>query len=297
MLLAEGRRAVTVASAVPYTAVDATGTTFKLPKGALTLRPDLELPTEAGPLKAVSPLVVRPAKKALLTLDGRAYRGKLELVVQGGFLRVVNVVGARELPPGRRRRRGAVQLAGRGAEGAGRRSALVRAGKPREGQAVRPLLGRAQPGLPRRRGRESIDVEGGHATRPAKSCSTAARSRRRYYFSTSGGKTASAADVFGSTFRISCRDRIRGTRPRRTTAGARSCSARERCRRSSAWTHASSTRRRRPRRPVASARSSSRRPTGPETVPASLVRTALGLRSTWITVGVLRLDRPRAAPP
>ena len=31
---------------------------------------------------------------------------------------------------------------------------------------------------------------------------------------------------------------------------------------------------------------------GSETVPASLVRTALGLRSTWITVGVLRLDRP-----
>ena len=31
---------------------------------------------------------------------------------------------------------------------------------------------------------------------------------------------------------------------------------------------------------------------GPETVPASLVRTALGLRSTWITVGVLRLDKP-----
>jgi hypothetical protein len=28
-----------------------------------------------------------------------------------------------------------------------------------------------------------------------------------------------------------------------------------------------------------------------ETVPASLVRTALGLRSTWITLGVLRLDR------
>jgi peptidoglycan hydrolase-like amidase len=35
---------------------------------------------------------------------------------------------------------------------------------------------------------------------------------------------------------------------------------------------------------------------GNESVPASLVRTALGLRSTWITVGVLRLDRPPAGP-
>jgi SpoIID/LytB domain protein len=32
--------------------------------------------------------------------------------------------------------------------------------------------------------------------------------------------------------------------------------------------------------------------TGSEAVPASLVRTALGLRSTWLSIGVLRLDRP-----
>jgi hypothetical protein len=31
---------------------------------------------------------------------------------------------------------------------------------------------------------------------------------------------------------------------------------------------------------------------GSEQVPATLVRTALGLRSTWVTMGVLRLDRP-----
>jgi hypothetical protein len=35
---------------------------------------------------------------------------------------------------------------------------------------------------------------------------------------------------------------------------------------------------------------------GSQSVPASLARTALGLRSTWITVGVLRLDRPPAGP-
>jgi hypothetical protein len=33
---------------------------------------------------------------------------------------------------------------------------------------------------------------------------------------------------------------------------------------------------------------------GSEAIPASLLRTALGLRSTWITVGVLRLDRASA---
>ena len=94
MLLAEGRRAVTVSSTAPFTAVDATGATYRLPKGALTLRSDLALPSEAGPgtVSAMQPLVIRPAKKALLALDGRVYRGKLELVPQGEFLRVVNVV-------------------------------------------------------------------------------------------------------------------------------------------------------------------------------------------------------------
>ena len=37
VLLAEGRRAVTVSSTVPFTAADAGGTIYKLPKGSLTL--------------------------------------------------------------------------------------------------------------------------------------------------------------------------------------------------------------------------------------------------------------------
>jgi stage II sporulation protein D len=94
VLLAEGRQAVTVTSAVPYTAVDATGAVFKLPKGALMLRSDLTLSPGAGvpPTPAKAPLVVRPGKKAVLALDGKPYRGKLELVPQGAFLRVVNVL-------------------------------------------------------------------------------------------------------------------------------------------------------------------------------------------------------------
>src|SRR4029453_641668 len=36
--------------------------------------------------------------------------------------------------------------------------------------------------------------------------------------------------------------------------------------------------------------------TGSESMPASLVRTALGLRSTWISLGVLRLDKPTGGP-
>jgi hypothetical protein len=35
---------------------------------------------------------------------------------------------------------------------------------------------------------------------------------------------------------------------------------------------------------------------GAESIPASIVRTALGLRSTWITVGVLRLRKWQLMP-
>ena len=92
VLLAEGRRAVTISSSLPFIAVDATGATYRLPKGPLTVRPDLSIPSEAGLAPATQPLVFRPAKKASLALDGRLYRGKLELVPQAGFLRVVDVV-------------------------------------------------------------------------------------------------------------------------------------------------------------------------------------------------------------
>ena len=48
VLLAEGRRAVTISSSLPFIAVDATGATYRLPKGPLTVRPDLSIPSEAG---------------------------------------------------------------------------------------------------------------------------------------------------------------------------------------------------------------------------------------------------------
>ena len=92
VLLAEGRRAVTISSTVPYTAIDAAGQTYRLPKGPLALRTDLAFRTEEGAVAPVSPVVIRPGKKVPLALDGRLYRGKLEIAVQGEFLRVVNIV-------------------------------------------------------------------------------------------------------------------------------------------------------------------------------------------------------------
>src|SRR3990172_7368163 len=92
VLLAEGRRAVTISSIVPFTAVDAAGTTYRIPAGPLALRANLSVPTSEGVASALAPLVLRPGKGAPLSLDGRLYRGRLQLMVQGAVLPVVGFV-------------------------------------------------------------------------------------------------------------------------------------------------------------------------------------------------------------
>src|SRR5438270_426178 len=63
---------------------------------------------------------------------------------------------ARAVPPGRRAGRDAAHVGARGAEGSGRRGALVRALAP-PGRQLRPLPRHAEPGLPRRRRRDAGD--------------------------------------------------------------------------------------------------------------------------------------------
>ncbi len=293
VLLAEGRQAVTVSSTVPYTAVDATGTVFKLPKGALTLRSDLALPPEAGvpPTPATAPLVVRPGKKAVLALDGKPFRGKLELVSQGAFLRVVNVVPlesylqgvvAGEVPfswPAEALKAQAV---------AARAYALANLvkGKPFDLYSdVRSQVYLGVAGEKPSTTKAVADTAGEVVLYGGKVATT-------YYFSTSGGKTASAADVFGFEvpYLQSRPDPWDKASPYHrwgpVLLGARTMQAKLGSTARVLDATGSATRSGRLRSLVLSTTA------GSETVPASLVRTALGLRSTWITVGVIRLDRP-----
>ena len=291
VLLAEGRRAVTISSTAPYTAVDATGAVFKLHKGPLTLRSDLQLPSETGPANAVQPLVVRPGKKALLTLDGRAYRGKLELVPQGEFLRVVNVaalesylqgVVAGEVPyswPAEVLKAQAV---------AARSYALANLVKGKPFDLYSDVRSQVYGGVAGERPSTSNAV----AATAGQVVLYGGKVATTYYFSTSGGKTASAVDVFGITvpYLVSRPDPWDKASPYHrwgpVLLGARTLQSKLGA--DGRVVDASAT-------PTPSGRLRSlvvQTTNGSETVPASLVRTALGLRSTWITVGVLRLDKP-----
>jgi len=291
VLLAEGRRAVTIASPVPFTVRDARGTIYRLQAGPLTIRPDLELPTAEGPDVAVSPLVVRPGKAAPLSLDGRPYHGRLQAVVQSGFLRVINFVELESYLQG------------------------VVAGEMPHSWPLEAL--RAQAVAARSYGLANL-VEGkpfdlysdvrsqvylgiaGERPRTNEAVQTTAREVVYYggavastlYFSSSGGKTASAFDVFGTAipYLVSRPDPWDKLSPYHrwgpVLLGARTVQAKLGIEARVVDAVGTVT-------PSGRLRSLAvLTTTGSEAVPASVVRTALGLRSTWLSIGVLRLDGP-----
>jgi stage II sporulation protein D len=88
VLLADRKRALTVSSPVPFTVRDGAGTRLALPAGVLALKPSLKV---AGRTLA-PPLRLLPGAGSPLTL-GRAYRGRIDVDVVDGKLRAVDVVG------------------------------------------------------------------------------------------------------------------------------------------------------------------------------------------------------------
>jgi SpoIID/LytB domain protein len=291
VLLAEGRRAVTVLSTAPFRVADATGAVVKIPAGPLVLTPELLLPSTTIPAKG--PLVLR-AGKAPLTLDGRAYRGRFEIALQGAFLRVVNHVGvedyiqgvvADEMPytwPLEALKAQAV---------AARSYALKNLLKGKPFDLYSDVRSQVYGGIAAEKAASTQAVRataGEVVTYGGQIAST-------YYFSTSGGRTASAADVLGVAvpYLVSRPDPWDRASPYHrwgpVLIGARTVQSKLGA--SSRVLDALGA-------PTPSGRIRSlnlQTLAGPMTVPASLVRTGLGLRSTWITVGVMRLDRPRGA--
>jgi stage II sporulation protein D len=293
VLLAEGRRAVTISSTLPFVATDATGATFKLPKGALTLRADLKLPSESGPVSALQPLVLRPAKKGVLGLDGRLYRGKLEVVPQGEFLRVVNVAALESYLQG--------VVAGEVPYTWPAEALKAQAVAARSYALASLVKGKPFDLYSDPRSQVYLGVAGEKASTTQAVTATAGevvlyggKVATTYYFSTSGGKTASAADVFGFDvpYLVSRPDPWDKLSPYHrwgpVLIGARTVQSKLGIDARVVDATGAATASGRLRALVVKTTS------GAESVPATLVRTALGLRSTWISVGVLRLDRPSA---
>jgi stage II sporulation protein D len=293
VLLAEGRRAVTISSTVPFTILDGAGTTYRVPKGPLTLRSDLAVPRAEGQTAATSPLLVRPGKAAPLSLDGSPYRGKLEIAAQGAFLRVVNLVSleayvqgvvAGEMPFG-------WPLEALKAQAVAARSyalANLVKGKPFDLYSdVRSQVYRGVAGETARTS-EAVNATTGQVVLYG------GRVASTLYFSSSGGKTASAIDVFGAQapYLLSRPDPWDKASPYHrwgpVLIGARTAQSKLGIETRVLDAAGVATPSGRMRSLVLQTM------TGSTTVPSALLRTALGLRSTWVTIGVLRLDRPPA---
>jgi SpoIID/LytB domain protein len=86
VLLADGQTHLTVACDQPISVVDGDGATHTFPAGTTKLTPTLPYP---------APLTLSPSAGAMLTL-GTAYRGKLVISVVNGKLRAINVVGLQQ---------------------------------------------------------------------------------------------------------------------------------------------------------------------------------------------------------
>lgn len=92
VLLTDGRKKLAISSDQPVTVDDGTGVAHTLPAGETTLTPALELAVDGGQQQSLEPpLTFSPADGTTLTL-GRAYRGQILVDVVNGKLRAINVL-------------------------------------------------------------------------------------------------------------------------------------------------------------------------------------------------------------
>lgn len=93
VLVADARSSAKVGSPVPFAVRDATGVVTPLPAGELTIRPDLNVVVGGVPTALPGPVAFVPGRGAPLTLDGKGYRGELRLSVVQKKLQIIDVVG------------------------------------------------------------------------------------------------------------------------------------------------------------------------------------------------------------
>ena len=192
--------------------------------------PGLRLALEPGTLDAAAgPARLHRRRRRRCALGGKRYRGSLEVASRTGGCARSTPSGSRRTCTGVVPRRGAARLAGRGAEGAGRRRALVRARRAQDrGRSTSTPTCAARStaaSTPRSRPTNAaVDATAGQVRAVRR-----ARSRRRTSSRPrAGGRRTSPTSGAGRRSRTSSRSPTRTTPPRRTTAGARSPSPRRR---------------------------------------------------------------------
>jgi stage II sporulation protein D len=294
VLLAEGRRTVTIGSEAPFTVRDGAGNSHGIAPGRYTLGPGLSLKPALAqqPLRLPGPLVFSPGAEPLLF--GRPYRGQLELAVVSGRLRVINRVGLEQYLYG------VVP-------------SEVPSTWPAEALKAQAVAARSYALSHLRSGdfdlysdvRSQVYLGIGHekASTNAAVDQTAGEVllyggavAKTFFFSTSGGRTMSAADAWGEPvpYLVSVRDPYDGVSPYHDWGPFAFTPARltKAFRVAGQLVDVRTVRNRSGRAASVVATGT----LGEVTVRADEVRRILGLRSTWFDIGVLGLARPSAGP-
>ncbi len=196
VLLAERRPSVTVASEVPFSVRDGSGTVTSLPAGEVVLDHALEILVADKPVALPGPLAFRPGKGGVLSLDGSGYRGVLKVTATEGTLQVIDVVGLdaylRGVVPGEMPKEWpAAALQAQAV--AARSYALASRVKSRPFDLYPDTRNQVYPGVAAETPATNSAVKataGVILTYGGKVAST-------FYYSSSGGRTAAGADVFG----------------------------------------------------------------------------------------------------
>ena len=300
VLLASGKKQLTLSSGQPFTVEDGDGVDYSLAAGKTTLTPGLQLAVDGGSKQALTPpLTFSPAGGSTLSL-GHAYRGQILVDVVSGKLRAINTlpleqylygvvpaempaawlpaaleaqaVAARSYALANSRAAAAFDVY---ADGRSQAYLGVSAEKPAATEAVDETAG-------------EVLLFGGEVADTLFSSST-------------GGRTQSAADAFGPpgrTYLVSVKDPYDTISPYHNwgpvpvTAKTLGSALRVGGRVVDATVAHNSSRRAKTVKIASLARGTQ----STTSVGGSAVQSALGLRSTWFSIGVLSLQPPAPNP-
>jgi stage II sporulation protein D len=294
VLLVEGKKQLTVASDQPFRLRDGTGEIHELPAGKYAFGTGMRIALEPGTLTRLSAPLLFTGLTQPLRLEGKRYRGSVEVSLDAGKLRAINVVGLEayllgvvpdEVPddwPAEALKAQAVVA---------RSYALaVRKSGPFDLYAdVRSQVYNGYDAEETTTTAAVKETAGEVVTYEGKVATT-------YFFSSSGGRTANVADVWSGTpvpYLISVADPYDTAAPHHVWGPVSFPAAKLRRelgfsgRLLDLRTVANSSGRVASLLAVGSG--------GETTVPANDVRTRLGLRSTWFRIGAVALD-PLAKP-
>src|ERR671936_765133 len=295
VLLANGKAQLTISSKADFTVTDATGEKHDVAAGDVILGPKLKLKVDgAAKAKALpGPLLFGPGTAPLEL--GRAYRGQIQVSVDGGKLRAIDIVGLELYPQGvvpsemphtwAPEALKAQAVAARSYALSHLQSGSFDLFPDTRSQVYRGVAGEAP------ETNAAVQATAGQVVlyggRPAKT----------FFFSTSGGRTMSAADAWGAAipYLLSVPDPYDSSSPYHDWGPfAYSAAKLGKVLRAPGRLHDVQTTTNSSRR-VASVTAIGAR--GESTTTGPAVRRALRLRSTWFTVGVLGLSPPESATP